>query len=977
VDAGRVLLHRYLDETASPGDLAELARRLVGRPDLADDLAAACRTEALLESHFQQRRTVSAVTAELACSPPPLSASGSRHAFDGKWCAAALVLLALGAAFGFWLGRGRERPGEVVSGRVVIDGVAVERVPAGSRLEVEGEAPAVILLPDGSHAELQPSSSAVLHKRSRGSRKTLELDRGTGTFHVEKSKRRFRVYTPVGSVSALDAEFRVELQPDLEEGEDPLDERAVLMVVAALVGQVEVESGGRQYRLAAGQKKSFQDTGSNKAHKPNLGGVVVETSPGRLTVESPPARKGGQAIRKEINLSGQTEIVYSGVPQKARKPTVGYLARVWLKEGSRDVAAKVQFLVKQVILDGVVASVAEDGKSFTLETPGKKGKPPVRTGLKIAGAKLVYRDAEKGDKPTAGYFARVWLKAGTKDTAGGVVFSSRRIDKKGQPGKKPLPQNKPKPEGNDRKPEKKKEPRAGGPARDPAPTAAFIDAEVDRELAARKVPASPPADDAEFLRRVSLDLTGRIPTYRRTVSFLQSKAPDKRRRLVDELLEGEAYGRHFATVWSNLLAPDTGGLKGKGNNTFAPWLAEQFNDNRGWNAVVADLLTAQGPISSTPQGAFLLANAENFQPKPNRVAGSFARLFWGVNLGCAECHKHPFADWKQADFWGTAAFFARLRFTGFKGGTAALTEDPSVPAAAGKKKQKKPAPALSGAAIRVPSEAGKLAGAVVKAKFLRGETPALDEKGPFRPRFASWATGAEHPYFARASANRLWDHFFGRGLVNPLDGLDANEPSHPALLRRLAAEFAASGFDLKHLARCITTSNAYQRTSRPLPGNAADAGAFSHMALKVLTPEALYDSVAVVLAADKDSPYKTSFKGNKGGGVEASREQFARFFRPGDAADPSDYTQGVPQVLRLLNGPLLNRGAPVIDKLCASEHRPEEAVLELYLTALSRKPKPGEVKLFLDYLSRRKDAREGYAGVLWILLNSSEFAINR
>src|SRR5262249_50919399 len=250
---------------------------------------------------------------------------------------------------------------------------------------------------------------------------------------------------------------------------------------------------------------------------------------------------------------------------------------------------------------------------------------------------------------------------------------------------------------------------------------------------------------------------------------------------------------------------------------------------------------------------------------------------------------------------GTAAFFARLRFTGFKGGPARLTEDSSLPGEVAKTKGTKSAPAPEGAALRVPAEAGKLAGTLGKAKFLSRQEPAPDETGPYRPSFAAWATGADPPSFARASGNRLWAHFFGRGLVNPLDGLDANEPSHPELLTRLAREFTASGFDLKHLARCITTSKAYQRTTRSLPGNDADEVCFNHMALKVLTAEALYASVAVVTAADKTISYKTSFKGKKGAAVvEASRDQFASFFRPGEETGPSEYTQGVPQILRLL-----------------------------------------------------------------------------
>jgi hypothetical protein len=202
----------------------------------------------------------------------------------------------------------------------------------------------------------------------------------------------------------------------------------------------------------------------------------------------------------------------------------------------------------------------------------------------------------------------------------------------------------------------------------------------------------------------------------------------------------------------------------------------------------------------------------------------------------------------------------------------------------------------------------------------------------------------------------------GRGFVNPLDGFDENNPpSHPALLKKLAAEFAASGFDLKHLARSIVTSKTYQRSSRPVKGNEGDDANFSRVTVKVLTPEAFFDSVGAVMAGSRDK--------------QESREQFVRAFRAEGSV--TEYVQGIPQQLRLMNAPLLNRVAPVVDRLSGSGASRTEAITTLYLTALSRRPTAEEVKLMEGYLSRRKSDREGYRGVLWILMNSSEFALNR
>lgn len=503
-----------------------------------------------------------------------------------------------------------------------------------------------------------------------------------------------------------------------------------------------------------------------------------------------------------------------------------------------------------------------------------------------------------------------------------------------------------------------------GPPRDPAPVSAAIDAAVDARLKQDRVPASPPADDAEFLRRVYLDLTGRIPTLRQAETFLASKEPARRAKLIDDLLDRPEYGQHFGTIWRHLLAPPEEGSAKQGRDTFTPWLAERFSGNVPWDRMVRDLLTVEGPIRERPETAFLFANAENFNPQPNLLTASLARVFWGVQLGCAECHNHPFARWKQDDFWATAAFFGRLRFSGFKGKTPTLQEE----APAGQEK---------GPAITIPVSAGKAAGRVVPARFLDGAAVRPGVGAALRPTFAAWATGAEHPYFARATVNRLWAHLFGRGIVHPVDDLDGGTGSHPELLGRLTREFTASEFDRKHLLRCICNSRAYQRTSRPVAGNENDQDHFARMTLKVLSPEVFYDSVAVVTGGDKRDPRLRNVMRDRPGDAEKARLEFVRFFRArGDGSDATEYRQGIPQLLRLLNAPLLDRPAPVVDWLCNSRAGREEAIEALFLSVLSRRPTSEEVKRFEGYLEARKDPRAGYRGALWVLLNSSEFAVN-
>jgi hypothetical protein len=206
----------------------------------------------------------------------------------------------------------------------------------------------------------------------------------------------------------------------------------------------------------------------------------------------------------------------------------------------------------------------------------------------------------------------------------------------------------------------------------PQAVAAAIDQAIDRRLAEEKVPASPQADDATFLRRAYLDITGRIPSVDQALAFLDSTDPDKRRKLIDELLASPQYGQHFGNIWHDLIAPRQ--MKELLNeqpihtDQLARWLADQFNQNRGWDAIVTDFLTAEGTPAEQPAMVFVLVNGNAVgRPEPRNLARSSARLFLGLRqLECAECHDAPSSDWKQADFWGLAAFFGRLTKDGMR-----------------------------------------------------------------------------------------------------------------------------------------------------------------------------------------------------------------------------------------------------------------------------------------------------------------------
>jgi hypothetical protein len=525
--------------------------------------------------------------------------------------------------------------------------------------------------------------------------------------------------------------------------------------------------------------------------------------------------------------------------------------------------------------------------------------------------------------------------------------------------------------------------------RDAAEVARLLDREIDQRLKAEQVPASAQASDSEFCRRVYIDIIGRVPSLDETLAFLNNQHLDKRAKLIDELLASREYGQHWATIWTNLSVgrTDAAQLAASFHRArFQNWLANSLNANTGWDSIVSELLTAEGSVQEVPAAAFLLSySGNNLQPQPERIVGAVSELFLGIQLKCAECHNHrgPYAVsyWKHADFWAMAAFFSRLRNqSGDKGsGPSARTilteEDVPKGRALSDNTFMPPRPILPGGSLEVPdpSDSSKFLPQPARAKFLEGEAPELLAGGPYRPWFAAWLTSPRNPYFAKALVNRLWAHFFGRGLVTPIDLMHkSNLPSHPGVLQELTGEFVASGYDIKHLIRCMLKSQAYQRSSKVLPGNAKDRQWVSHMAVKPLRPEVLFDSLQVVT---KGSGFGPAPVGPKGSPATSPRDTFAQFFGNKEwSTDPTELIYGIPQYLRLMN---LTDGGPVLAKLVAQGGDDQKKIIEsLYLSALGRRPAEAEMTTMLDYLSQAKDAKTAYGEIYWVLLNSAEFVLN-
>jgi hypothetical protein len=517
----------------------------------------------------------------------------------------------------------------------------------------------------------------------------------------------------------------------------------------------------------------------------------------------------------------------------------------------------------------------------------------------------------------------------------------------------------------------------GGPL-DPAALAREIDRAIDAQLEQREVKPAPRANDAEFLRRVYLDLTGRIPRVSEVRAFLTDKYPDKRRLIVEKLLADpefvHQYVGHFVTTWTGLLLSGANNQQNFANN-FRPWVEQQVRDNVPYDRMVRSILTAPlpnqpgvggGGLGGRPQqGPVPTAYYQSNEQKAENLAGTTARLFLGVNLACAQCHHHPFADWKKEQFWQFAAFFAgaeRRRTEVVDGRVRVL-----------------PAPDPFAHSIKIPNT-----DKVIEAKFLDGKEPKFEQGVSPRATLADWMTSPDNPYFARTAANRLWAHFFGVGLIDPVDdeATDENPASHPELLRELARQFIANKYDVKYLIRALTQTRAYQRTSAATDPAQADVRLYARMPLRGLTAEQLFDSLAEATGYRE----QTTVVGGRVvpvGGQGSPRAQFLQKFTSQDKK--TEHHTSILQALSLMNGKFVSDATSLerSHTLAAVADAPflstEQKVEALYLAALSRLPRAEEAARMTGYVNGggpRSDRSAALADVFWVLLNSSEFMFN-
>jgi hypothetical protein len=513
----------------------------------------------------------------------------------------------------------------------------------------------------------------------------------------------------------------------------------------------------------------------------------------------------------------------------------------------------------------------------------------------------------------------------------------------------------------------------GAPVDKVPPSRNFVDDLVFKKLKAVGMPPSDICDEATFLRRVTLDIAGRLPTPEETRSFLESKEADKRDQRINQLVDSPDYADNFANKWSSLLRNKRQEVNQKrGTFAFYSWIRDSFAENKPYNQFVSEIIAASGEIGENPPVAWYRQVREM-----NVQLEDTAQLFLGQRLQCAQCHHHPFEKWSQNDYYSFGAFFSTVgRKPGVQPGEEIIYHKRAAASATNKKTKLSVKPAGLGAppASLTPDDDPRLA-------------------------LTEWLTSRQNPFFARSLVNRYWKHFFNRGLVEPEDDLrDTNPATNPELLDALARHFVESGFDLKDLVRTMTRSQVYQLSAIPNQYNKVDKQLYSRFYPKRLTAEVLYDAINTVTKSE------SKFEGLPVGyralqlpdnSFNASSYFLTVFGRPESSSScecERSQDASLAQSLHLLNS------KDIQDKIASDKGRAaflasdssnseEYKLKELYSWIYSREPEAKELDAAKRTLQRKpvlKDGkpdevltkRQAYEDILWALLNTKEFLFN-
>lgn len=488
------------------------------------------------------------------------------------------------------------------------------------------------------------------------------------------------------------------------------------------------------------------------------------------------------------------------------------------------------------------------------------------------------------------------------------------------------------------------------------PEANFIDRLAWDKLQRLGIEPSGLCDDAMFLRRAFLDVIGTLPTADEARAFLADSASDKRARLVDRLLERPEYADYWTMRFSDLLRVDQLKISPAGALAMTRWLHQQFAENRPYDSLVRELLTARGNLTAEGPAAFYKA-----MDKPEVLARGISQVFLGVRIECAQCHHHPSDRWGQDDYAAMAGLFTGITHKRMPGGGESL-----VP-------------------VRATDLPHPRTGVKVPAHPLGADPEAFATLDDRRGLLADWMLADANPYFATMIANRLWAHYFGRGLVEPIDDLRTTNPAtNPALLAALAAHLRELKYDLKAFTRALLASRLYQLAAETTASNADDEQNFSHAANKPLPAEVLLDAISQATGVPEEfDGWPASYRAIQIWDNKLPLYFFRVFGRPTRASvcecersnEPS-----IAQALHLMNSAEVSAKIRARQgraaRLAASDASPRQIADELFLTALGRPPRPTEQAVVLESFSPGATRREAAEDLLWALLNTKEFLYN-
>jgi hypothetical protein len=490
------------------------------------------------------------------------------------------------------------------------------------------------------------------------------------------------------------------------------------------------------------------------------------------------------------------------------------------------------------------------------------------------------------------------------------------------------------------------------------PEANYIDTLVAEKLRKIRVAPSAVCGDEEFLRRVTIDITGLLPTVEEYQEFVSSAEPDKRARKIDELLERKEFAEIWVSQWAELLQvrqiPNQ--ISQKGMFLYYNWLVEKLQSNTPMDEFVKELLSASGGTFSSP--------ATNFYQVTNDrllLSENVAQVFMGMRIQCAQCHNHPFDRWTMDDYYSFSAFFAQI---GRKQG-----EDYRE-------------------TIVFNSGGGEanhpVGGRVMKPKFLGGAEPEISPGQDRRAVLAEWLASKDNPYFAKSFVNRVWAHFFGLGIVEPVDDFRVSNPaSNPELLDELGRRFTESNYDLKALVRDICNSRTYQRSTARNESNQHDEVNFAHANLRRIKAENLLDCISQ--ATDTKDKFPGLPLGARAVQIADGATStyflttFGRATRETVCSCEVKMEPTLSQALHLINGDTVNgkiNQGGVVKALLEQKKFPEERVVDLYVRCFSRMPTKQELDKLVPLLAPGRDQEQALQDLFWAMLNSREFLFN-